>query len=244
MEDFTSQGFALCFYPYDKKSDAKRGLIELSAAISVPLEKGPADDRRNFALLRSKIQEAAALDIEVLEALEERLDFQKVERATADALKLWAETVGEADLLRMAMDVKRAARKPDSTNNVWIEDKRDNENCYLSQSISNNCFAATVTISGERKNNDSAGELEWSGPWHVSWELGTNYCQPGLQDYIIKKENGTFHDLDDARLYVEVMIGYLTKKYFYSMDPTIPLELKRFFLIHGVEIPGVNYEKG
>ena len=118
MWDYTFQGLALTYSPYDNGTDAKRSQIDLTGHIIPYFEMG---NNENAAHLRQRIMEAAALDIDVLEAMEKALDFQKVKQATADALRVWADTAGEGALLKMAKEVKEAAEKPTSTNNVWTD---------------------------------------------------------------------------------------------------------------------------
>lgn len=241
MQMYTSQGFEHILYKNRTEIILKSRELSVQSSIRTPFSfTADEESERNLALLQKNILEAAACDASVLEAREKAIDVQKVERCIQEAARAWAEAAGEFELLRMAKDLQAAAVKPVSTNGVWIDEPLQEPYECLKKTISNNCFAATVSVVRRKKFDSQVGALAWSNVWYTRWTLSTNY---NTIHEIIKDVDRKFTDLEEAKRYLQKQMNDLNKKYFYAMDPVITKDMREHFLVHDMEIPGKNYEK-
>lgn len=240
---YTSQGCIQNTAWDSFESEVRRGTLHLQSSVYPPLNPGVSDEEygRNAKLLLKNVLEAATCDASVLEAMEKAIDMEGAEKLLEDALKAWAEAAGELTLLRMAKDVRMAAMKPASIRTVWTDIPSNSPREYSRKTISNNCFAATVLLTGERKYDGNIRDYVWANIWHARWELVPNYRN---SCGVIQSIERRFTDLEEAKKYLQGRMNYLSKKYFYDADPVIPLGMREYFLVHGLEIPGMNYEKG
>lgn len=213
MKQYTSQGFMQFMYSQLTKQDLKSGELSVKNSVSVPFPFDKDEESvRNAALARKNILEAAACDPSVLEAREQAVDIQKVERSIQEAASVWAEAASELILLQMAKDLQAAAIKPTSTNCVWTDEPARASYEYVRKTISNNCFSATVYLVGWREYDSQAGEYVWTDSWNVKWMLSTHY---NTSHTIIKNVEHKYSDLEEAKGYLQRRMDYLSKKYFY-----------------------------
>lgn len=243
MQLYTSHGFMQFLYTAITEADLKKGDLYIKDSLADPFSFGGEEEQRNAALLEKNIKEAIACDDSILEAREKAIDIQKVEQAITDAVKVWAEAAGEFALIRIAKYVRKAAERPAVLRTEWTDVPVVSSCEYLRKTIANYCFASTVSLVGDRVYDRNTGKYAWANIWRTSWNLVTNYNQPGGKHDVIKFVERRFTDLDEAKNYLQGRMDYLSKKYFYTMNPVISLDMRKYFLVHGYEIPGMEYEE-
>ena len=238
---YTSQGFMQLLNNHLTELDLMSGELSVKTSIEAPfLSADNKESEANTAILQKNILEAAACDTSVLEARKKVVDIHKVEQSIQETAKIWAEAAGELALLKMAKDLQMAAVKPVSTNCVWTDEPTTTSSELLRKTISNNVFSSTVSITGLTEYDPQADKNDWTLTWHAKWMLATNH---NTIHTVIKKVHRRFTDLEKAKGYIQTQMDRLSKDYFYSMDPVIPMDMREYFLVHGIEIPGMTYEK-
>lgn len=233
MEKFTKQGFRLYLH-----GSRPAGVPECSSdVLSVTaelMEPGPAFKEADTILRAGRMNAMQSTTAELEKSIK-ALDAEFPEIAKdMDALYLrWAEAAGKRKILQEALDAKSVSY-PKCSENQWVD--AEQSSFRLDKSISNHAFSACIKLDASTDYRNDNGPV-----WYVTYWVATNFN--GNASIFKMVDRKRFTNEASARKYIDGRIEYLEKKYFYSLDPVIPLENRNAFLVHGLEVPGYTYEK-
>lgn len=201
------------------------------------------DGKNRCQKLINFVQEKASLRPDELESIlrsnEDGLTElrRQMERLAQD----WAEMASAAKAYGYAKELQ-SIQYPASTNNQWQDGKLALQTGIFHKRISNHVYGADIEI-----EEDHYRKVRYKdSPYRVEYYVYVAYIHglPDAGSVIVSGPKKYFASKEDALRYVEGRMKFLEKRYFPSLDPVIPLEDRRYYLLHGCELPGYNYQQG
>lgn len=235
MNKFTNEGFVLFLHgPRDFDDPKCNGkVLSVTAELMEPSEASKEaittlQECRMNAMRSTKAELPDGISILDEEILKISRDMEKL-------YLRWADAAGKRRVLQDAWEAQ-SVTYPECSDNQWVDGKRDE--FKLDKHISNHTFYAHIRLQ-EVTNSSYRGK---NAPvWYVSYWVATRFN--GREKIFKSVGYKRFTDEESAQKYIAGRIEFLEKKYFYSLDPVIPLENRSDFLVHGLEAPGYTYEK-
>ena len=124
----------------------------------------------------------------------------------------------------------------ETTECKWVDDEIPKADQTFCQHISNLVFKASVRMEeivpwGEQQKR-----------WLVSYVLSPNCSFPNRQRSICGITDKKFRDAEHARSYLDRRKAWLEKHFFRELNPVIPVEYEKYFLLSGAKLPIYSYE--
>ena len=129
---------------------------------------------------------------------------------------------------------------PASTNNQWKNGEFVSQTSIFHKRISNHVYGASIEIEEDRYRKARFKDT----PYRAEYYVYVAYIDglPDVGSVIVSGQKKYFASKEDALRYVEGRMKFLERRYFSSLDPVIPLEDRKYYLLHGCELPGYNYQ--
>lgn len=227
-------------YSIDHEFSCSPCKLSVSAGVDTPNNYG--DEAKGYRQMAQNITAQIKLSDDELADKLSKADAQllTLEKALVDLVDRWMEVAGEHRLYTFAQQLKSVTYPPCNMN-TWVPVGKRSSRFILAEEISNHAFSAEVSIEEE----DASWRSHSSGKvWYASYHVAVNLLKLGdlRPGHIIKSTSRRkFVDKDKAFAYIANRKAAFDKFYFTSLDPVITGELRPWFLLYGVELPGYTY---
>ena len=137
------------------------------------------------------------------------------------------------DFARRILNVRLPA---ETTKCKWVDDETPKKDQTFCQHISNLVFKADLRM------EEIVPRGEQQKRWLVSYALSPNCSFPNSQRSICGITDKKFRDAEHARSYLARRKAWLEKRFFRELNPVIPMEYEKYFLLSGAKLPIYSYE--